>query len=47
MGDNPFIFLDTAKITGLGWQPRLTIREGVIRTLDYLQQHPDLTEARP
>jgi UDP-glucose 4-epimerase len=46
VGDNPFVFLDTAKITSLGWQPRLTIREGVIRTVDYLQQHPDLIEAR-
>jgi len=46
VGDNPFIFLDTARISGLGWRPRLTIREGVIRTLDYLQRHPALVEAR-
>ena len=32
IGDNPFIFLDTAKIRALGWQPKLTIREG---------DHPD------
>lgn len=46
IGDNPFIFLDTAKIRSLGWAPKLTIREGIIRTLDYLQQHPALLEAR-
>jgi UDP-glucose 4-epimerase len=46
IGDNPFIFLDTAKINALGWQPRLTIREGIIRTLEYLQRHPGLLEAR-
>jgi UDP-glucose 4-epimerase len=46
VGDNPFIFLDITRITALGWRPRLTIREGVIRTLEYLQQHPELLEAR-
>jgi UDP-glucose 4-epimerase len=46
IGDSPFIFLDTAKIKALGWQPRLTIREGIIRTLEYLQRHPELLEAR-
>jgi UDP-glucose 4-epimerase len=46
IGDNPFIFLETSKIRALGWRPRLTIREGVVRTLDYLQAHPELTESR-
>ncbi|MEZ5286839.1 MAG: NAD-dependent epimerase/dehydratase family protein [Vicinamibacterales bacterium] len=46
IGDNPFIFLDTARIRALGWEPSLTIREGIIRTLDYLQQNPGLLEAR-
>ena len=46
VGDNPFIFLDTAKIRSLGWQPRLTIRQGVLKTLDYLLAHPDLLEPR-
>jgi UDP-glucose 4-epimerase len=47
IGDNPFIFLDTAKIRGLGWRPGLTIRQGVLRTLDYLQAHPDVLDLRP
>ena len=37
IGDNPFIFLDTTKIRSLGWQPKLSIREAVLRTLTYLQ----------
>jgi UDP-glucose 4-epimerase len=37
IGDSPFIFLDTAKVRTLGWRPKLSIREGVIRTLEYLQ----------
>jgi UDP-glucose 4-epimerase len=37
IGDSPFIFLDTAKVRALGWRPKLSIREGVIRTLEYLQ----------
>jgi UDP-glucose 4-epimerase len=45
VGDSPFIFLETAKIRALGWQPKLTIREGVIRTLEYLQGNPTLLEA--
>jgi UDP-glucose 4-epimerase len=39
VGDNPFIFLDTAKIRATGWQPKLNIREGVERTVDWLAQN--------
>ncbi len=46
IGDNPFIFLDCRKVRALGWTPKLTIRESVIRTLDYLQANPSLLEAR-
>jgi UDP-glucose 4-epimerase len=46
IGDNPFIFLDCAKVRALGWQPALSIREGVLRTLQYLQNSPELLEAR-
>ncbi|HVQ37348.1 MAG TPA: NAD-dependent epimerase/dehydratase family protein [Pyrinomonadaceae bacterium] len=38
IGDSPFIFLDCARIRSLGWQPRMTIRESVELTLDYLRQ---------
>jgi UDP-glucose 4-epimerase len=46
IGDNPFIFLDTAKIRALGWKPKLTIREGVIRTVDFLRANDWVLEAR-
>lgn len=46
IGDNPFIFLDTSKVRALGWKPKLTIREGVIRTLEYLQNNPWVLERR-
>ena len=46
IGDSPFIFLDCGRIRALGWRPKLTIREGVIRTLEYLQANPWVLEAR-
>ena len=39
VGDNPFIFLDTAKIRQTGWSSRLTIQDGIIRTLAWLEQN--------
>src|SRR5258708_2842822 len=39
IGDNPFIFLDTAKIQATGWKPKLTIQQGIIRTLTWLQEN--------
>lgn len=47
VGDSPFIFLDTARIRTLGWRPKLTIRESVLRTVDFLQANPHLMEQRP
>ncbi|HMO49992.1 MAG TPA: NAD-dependent epimerase/dehydratase family protein [Kiritimatiellia bacterium] len=38
IGDNPFILLDCARMRSLGWAPRLTIRESIIKTLRYLQE---------
>jgi UDP-glucose 4-epimerase len=46
VGDNPFIFLDTTRIRSLGWRPRLTIRESVLATVEYLQQNQSLLDAR-
>jgi UDP-glucose 4-epimerase len=46
VGDNPFIFLDTKKIRSLGWAPKLTIQQGVVRTLEYLQANHWLLEDR-
>lgn len=46
VGDNPFIFLDTAKVRATGWRPRLTIREGVIRTVQWLRANDWVFEQR-
>ena len=44
IGDSPLIHLDTRKVRGLGWAPRLGIREGVVRTLRYLRANPWVLE---
>jgi UDP-glucose 4-epimerase len=46
VGDSPFIFLDCARIRSLGWQPDLTIQQGIIRTLEFLRGNPWVLEAR-
>jgi len=45
IGDNPFIFLDCSRIRALGWKPRLSIREAVVKTVDYLTANSELLEA--
>jgi UDP-glucose 4-epimerase len=46
IGDNPFIFLDCKKICSLGWKPKYTIHEGIVKTLGYLEQNPWVLEIR-
>ena len=46
IGDNPFIFLDTAKIRATGWAPKLTIEQGIVRTLRWLESNSWVYEAR-
>ncbi|MGO9009797.1 MAG: NAD-dependent epimerase/dehydratase family protein [Bryobacteraceae bacterium] len=46
VGDSPFIFLDCGRIRRLGWRPRLTIREAVVRTLGFLDRNRWLLERR-
>ena len=46
VGDSPFIFLDCKKIRALGWSPKLTIKEGIFRTLDFLRAHQSLLARR-
>ena len=40
IGDSPFIFLDCGKVRQLGWAPKLTIKQGIERTLQFLQDNP-------
>jgi UDP-glucose 4-epimerase len=46
IGDNPFIFLDTSKILATGWKPKLSIEQGIIRTLRWLEANRWVYEAR-
>jgi len=46
IGDNPFIFLDTNRIRALGWEPKLTIRESVLKTVEYLRSNPWIADER-
>jgi len=46
VGDSPFIFLNCSRIRRLGWKPKLSIRDGVIRTVQYLERNPWLLERR-
>jgi len=46
IGDSPFIFLDTKKVRSLGWKPRLTIRQGVEKTVEYLRANEWLFKSR-
>jgi UDP-glucose 4-epimerase len=39
IGDSPLIRLDTTRIRGLGWRPRLTIEQAVARTLTWFDAH--------
>jgi len=46
IGDNPFIFLDTKKIQSTGWKPKLTIEQGIIRTLRWLEANRWVYDSR-
>jgi UDP-glucose 4-epimerase len=46
VGDSPFIFLDCRKIRALGWAPKVSIRDGIVRTLAYLRANSWILETR-
>ena len=46
IGDNPFIFLDTRKILSTGWKPKLSIEQGIVRTLRWLEANRWVYDAR-
>lgn len=46
IGDNPFIYLDTKKVRSLGFTPKATIEDGVVKTVEYLMANPWVFEAR-
>ena len=36
VGDSPFILLDCSRIRALGWRPRVTIKQAVLATIEYV-----------
>lgn len=46
VGDNPFIFLDTRRIRSLGWEPKHSISEGVVKTVEFLKANEWVMGAR-
>ena len=46
VGDSPFIYLDTKKIRKLGWEPKMTIQDGILITVDWLKDNHWVLEKR-
>lgn len=46
IGDSPFVFLDCSRMRSLGWSPTYSIREGILKTLKWLEQNRWVLEAR-
>jgi UDP-glucose 4-epimerase len=46
IGDNPFIFLDCSRIRELGWKPKLTIQQGIMKTIEFLYGNNWVLEKR-
>jgi len=46
IGDSPFIFLDCARMRRLGWAPKLSIQQGILRTLEFLRANAWVLEER-
>ena len=45
-GDTPFVHLDIAKISALGWEPRFTVEETIRDTVRYLIKNQELLVQR-
>jgi UDP-glucose 4-epimerase len=46
VGDSPFIYLDVKRIKALGWSPKASIRQGIIRTVEWLSGNQWVYERR-
>lgn len=45
IGDSPFILLDCSRIRALGWKPKLTIKEAVLRTIKFVRTDATIQKA--
>lgn len=46
LGDAPFVHLDTTRLKEVGWQPLVSIEQGIRNTVRYLEEHPAVLEKR-
>jgi len=46
VGDNPFIFLDCSKLKDLGWKAELSIKDSVLRTVQYIEKNTWIYDRR-
>ena len=46
VGDNPFIFLDCSKLKGLGWKAELSIKDAVLKTVQYIESNTWIYDKR-
>jgi len=46
-GDSPLINLDCSRIRALGWAPTLSIRESIVRTLEWFDANPYVWQEDP
>jgi len=46
VGDNPFIFLDCKKLRDLGWSAELSIKESVLKTVQYIEKNTWIYDRR-
>ena len=45
-GDSPFVHLDIAKISSLGWNPVYSVKDTIIKTIRFLLENEDLLYSR-
>ncbi len=38
IGDSPLVLLDTSKAKSYGWEPKVSIKQGILNTINYLKQ---------
>lgn len=46
IGDSKINMLDVSKLTNLGWKPTITIKQSILRTLNWLDQNPWVLDIR-
>lgn len=46
IGDNPFIFLDCARMRALGWEPKVSIEQAIVKTVRYIAANEWIFEKR-